>query len=211
MSGFHFLAKAIGAAAIVAASSGIASATVYDFSYTFVDSGAVSGDTTGNNSVITGSFDGTGPITDVTNISNITAQLNNGPSFSLNNWSYVPTSPNCGDPSCFKTGGAVASSNPLVNNFVFSSATMNSQLDLSQYFYIIQPWTNGPATIAAQFAFGTNPNTYIDYYNGQYAPGNWSLTAAVPEPATWAMMIFGFLGVGFVAYRRNSNHSFRLA
>jgi hypothetical protein len=28
--------------------------------------------------------------------------------------------------------------------------------------------------------------------------------AAVPEPATWAMMILGFLGVGFVAYRRKT-------
>lgn len=26
--------------------------------------------------------------------------------------------------------------------------------------------------------------------------------AAVPEPSTWAMMILGFAGVGFIAYRR---------
>jgi hypothetical protein len=25
---------------------------------------------------------------------------------------------------------------------------------------------------------------------------------AVPEPSTWAMMILGFCGVGFMAYRR---------
>ena len=36
--------------------------------------------------------------------------------------------------------------------------------------------------------------------------------AAVPEPATWAMMILGFFGVGFLAYRRkNTSPSFRLA
>ena len=36
--------------------------------------------------------------------------------------------------------------------------------------------------------------------------------AAVPEPATWAMMILGFFGVGFLAYRRkNTGPSFRLA
>jgi hypothetical protein len=34
---------------------------------------------------------------------------------------------------------------------------------------------------------------------------------AVPEPATWAMMILGFLGVGFMAYRRKGNVSLRLA
>jgi Ca2+-binding RTX toxin-like protein len=28
--------------------------------------------------------------------------------------------------------------------------------------------------------------------------------AAVPEPSTWAMMILGFIGVGFMAYRRKS-------
>jgi hypothetical protein len=26
----------------------------------------------------------------------------------------------------------------------------------------------------------------------------------VPEPSTWAMMILGFAGVGFMAYRRKS-------
>jgi hypothetical protein len=31
------------------------------------------------------------------------------------------------------------------------------------------------------------------------------MTAAVPEPSTWAMMILGFMGVGFMAYRRKRN------
>jgi hypothetical protein len=30
------------------------------------------------------------------------------------------------------------------------------------------------------------------------------ITAAVPEPSTWAMMLLGFAGVGFMAYRRKS-------
>jgi hypothetical protein len=35
---------------------------------------------------------------------------------------------------------------------------------------------------------------------------------AVPEPATWAMMILGFLGMGVVSYRRkNSAGAFRVA
>jgi hypothetical protein len=39
-------------------------------------------------------------------------------------------------------------------------------------------------------------------------------TSAVPEPATWAMMVLGFLGIGFMAYRRkgkNSESGFRFA
>jgi hypothetical protein len=32
-----------------------------------------------------------------------------------------------------------------------------------------------------------------------------AVTSAVPEPSTWAMMILGFAGVGFMAYRRKNN------
>jgi hypothetical protein len=35
--------------------------------------------------------------------------------------------------------------------------------------------------------------------------------AAVPEPSTWAMMILGFSGVGFMAYRRKGKPAFRFA
>jgi hypothetical protein len=32
--------------------------------------------------------------------------------------------------------------------------------------------------------------------------------AAVPEPSTWAMMLLGFLGVGFMAYRKKTTVRF---
>ena len=39
-----------------------------------------------------------------------------------------------------------------------------------------------------------------------------SMSAAVPEPSTWAMMILGFIGVGFMAYRRRDKQTgFRFA
>jgi hypothetical protein len=39
-----------------------------------------------------------------------------------------------------------------------------------------------------------------------------TFSAAVPEPSTWAMMILGFAGVGFMAYRRrNKQAGIRLA
>jgi hypothetical protein len=62
--------------------------------------------------------------------------------------------------------------------------------------------------------------------DGSYNGTNWSnpeggishlyitadFTAAVPEPSTWAMMILGFTGVGFMAYRRRNNGpAFRVA
>jgi hypothetical protein len=49
------------------------------------------------------------------------------------------------------------------------------------------------------------------YVSANGAPSVLQVTA-VPEPATWAMMILGFLGIGFIAYRGKRNHAgFRLA
>jgi hypothetical protein len=41
--------------------------------------------------------------------------------------------------------------------------------------------------------------------------GALTLTTAIPETSTWAMMILGFMGVGFMAYRRRGQPSLRLA
>ena len=38
-----------------------------------------------------------------------------------------------------------------------------------------------------------------------------NITADVPEPSTWAMMILGFAGIGFMAYRRSSKPAVRAA
>lgn len=32
--------------------------------------------------------------------------------------------------------------------------------------------------------------------------GTFAINSAVPEPSTWAMMVLGFAGIGFLAYRR---------
>jgi hypothetical protein len=63
---------------------------------------------------------------------------------------------------------------------------------------------------ASDLLASTNPNdghTYIPAlftadinYNGIDPPV--AVLAAVPEPSTWAMMILGFLGIGFAASRR---------
>jgi hypothetical protein len=36
------------------------------------------------------------------------------------------------------------------------------------------------------------------------ATGGATLAPAVPEPSTWAMLLLGFAGIGFMAYRRRS-------
>jgi hypothetical protein len=57
----------------------------------------------------------------------------------------------------------------------------------------------------------------LDYveFNGSPAELTLALNVPVltdvPEPSTWAMMILGFCGVGFLAYRRKSKVALRLA
>ena len=75
MLDFRSLVKVIGATAIVATSCGIAHATVFDFSYTFVESGAVGGNPATTGSVVSGSFSGNQVGTDIFNLSNISASL----------------------------------------------------------------------------------------------------------------------------------------
>jgi hypothetical protein len=42
--------------------------------------------------------------------------------------------------------------------------------------------------------------------------GGGSVVSTVPEPSTWAMMLLGFAGIGFMAYRRNQKGTaFRIA
>lgn len=42
---------------------------------------------------------------------------------------------------------------------------------------------------------------------GDSGSGSFTIASPVPEPSTWAMMILGFAGVGFLAYRRKRNGS----
>jgi hypothetical protein len=48
---------------------------------------------------------------------------------------------------------------------------------------------------------GENANAYTL----SFSPGIGNSVGAVPEPSTWAMMILGFCGLGFMAYRRKQN------
>ncbi len=53
-------------------------------------------------------------------------------------------------------------------------------------------------TVGATFANAQGGNDVIQAIQ---------LTTAIPEPATWALMILGFLGVGLMAYRRREGHN----
>jgi hypothetical protein len=86
-------------------------------------------------------------------------------------------------------------------------------------------YTGGPIVVSGNTVSGSEGNgtveflgtfTTLSWTNPQFE--NWygfdvgfQSVAAVPEPSTWAMMILGFCGLGFMAYRRKSEGSFRLA
>ena len=55
--------------------------------------------------------------------------------------------------------------------------------------------------------FGVNDAIFSDN-TGAFTIVVTQLAAAVPEPSTWAMMILGFAGVGFMAYRRRKVRCF---
>ncbi len=56
------------------------------------------------------------------------------------------------------------------------------------------------------YASLSNANGGAETFTAVGAP-----VAAVPEPSTWAMMILGFMGVGFMAYRRKGKPALRVA
>ncbi|MBC9878326.1 PEP-CTERM sorting domain-containing protein [Bradyrhizobium sp. INPA01-394B] len=83
---------------------------------------------------------------------------------------------------------------PFIETFTFSSFS----LPPGQY----------PTSFKYDFT-GSYPGTNVTKdYSGS---GSGPVVTAVPEPATWAMMILGFVGVGFVSYRRRAGSSLRLA
>ncbi|MEH2608626.1 hypothetical protein V1293_000915 [Bradyrhizobium sp. AZCC 1693] len=68
-------------------------------------------------------------------------------------------------------------------------------------FFEIGTSFSGPANATGELK--------LYYWDSNFGDNTQFVTAqisAVPEPSTWAMMILGFVGVGFLAYRRR-NHT----
>jgi hypothetical protein len=80
-----------------------------------------------------------------------------------------------------------------------NSLTLNSSASLTTYTYSFTTTTTGQL-VFTETGPSDQQGNILD---------NVVLTA-VPEASTWAMMILGFFGVGFMAYRRKSQGSLRL-
>jgi Protein of unknown function (DUF642)/PEP-CTERM motif len=87
---------------------------------------------------------------------------------------------------------------------LFTSTNNGSQVNLWQEETLDFTATGSSTTIS--LVGNTIPNgIYIGLDTVDLEQISGPITSAVPEPSTWAMMILGFCGVGFMAYRRKQN------
>ena len=94
--------------------------------------------------------------------------------------------------------GAIALGSVMTGDLIAAfSPPVGNNLDPGGYIFKFDPTAGNFTSLkfetgqtAFEFAFTANATTF---------------NSAVPEPSTWAMMILGFAGVGFMAYRRKSN------
>ena len=111
----------------------------------------------------------------------------------------------------------VSTSTPGVSldGFV-DTLTLNSAGQVTNWFFVLQTSTDfiyttgyvAPNCTSGCQDFASTNNTGFTNTTGN--AGTWQVSeqvAAVPEPSTWAMMILGFAGIGFMAYRRKSKPS----
>ncbi|MEH2529816.1 hypothetical protein V1277_003809 [Bradyrhizobium sp. AZCC 1588] len=113
----------------------------------------------------------------------------------------------------FWVGNYSANNGSAGLNVSITDGTSNTLL-LSES--VTAPATSEPSTWV-RFAFnfiadGTSNTISFNELNGPSYIGLDDVSvAAVPEPATWAMMILGFSAVGFMAYRRKSTPALMVA
>jgi hypothetical protein len=187
---FGFVASTMIAAFVPQA----ANATLYDFTF----DGAVIDvvgqfNTDGSNNVT--SFSGS--------VTSLTSPLNNGPITGL-----VPT------PGPF---APVPGGNYFTYNNTYDPATTTFNGDGLLFAFGVGNYGNffnlgNPDPSAVSLATWL-PDGPANGPGNLFIPGDLgslTVTAAVPEPGTWAMMILGFAGIGFMAYRRRGQPSLRL-
>jgi len=164
--------KLIQAAALLAACSGAAHASTFDFSYTFTSGQTVSGSLDGT---LSGNL-----VTDISDVSlTFDGQAFNGPLFI---GSFDTTSGGVN----YAANSAVVSTNAALNDFVIADNTDPLLNNVTNYFYYVNGTTT-PTGAGNHEAFAGNTVTGdAAFDNDTVAPGigTWSLTPSpVPLPA----------------------------
>jgi hypothetical protein len=92
----------------------------------------------------------------------------------------------------YSTGYVEPSSGQWIFSYDPGAPNVTSLITPYSYTYVS---TSGD-TNAGAFVFGGDNLTLVN--------STVTVVDGVPEPSTWAMMILGFGGIGFMAYRRKS-------
>jgi hypothetical protein len=175
------LKSLIAAAVLIITASATANATIYDFT---LDSSAydVTGQITTSGSLVTLI---TGNIT-----GDLTASI---------------TGPDTSNPGGFTSDNMFSTTTP----FVSSAGVL---FDAGGFVFNVYSAANGPTFdyFISSNQFGTDFNNQPLFNPGSLITGG-TIAEAVPEPSTWAMMILGFAGIGFMTYRRKARPGFRFA
>jgi hypothetical protein len=182
------LAGALALAPVVAGTA--ANATVlYSFSYSTLPDATISASGFGTFTTPDG---GTSPFT-VTGITG--GETYNG----IGDTITGPVSPYAGADNLLYYPGPPFVDFPGISFSTISSGDFNLYYDPSN----LGSWVLSSFNAPVGYPNGLSP---IDLQVTQLAS-----VAPVPEPATWAMMLLGFCGLGFLAYRRRSSGALRFA
>jgi hypothetical protein len=157
----------------------------------------------GNANAFFAPVNGPGTFTEASVVGNqiVLSGLNSG----LLSFMYTTSPPNTGSSV---TNGSNPSGNADLPNFFVS---LGSGAGFTGDHTINGTTPGGGDT--AVIAFDDNGSTDADYddFVVRISVSNGGTITAVPEASTWAMMILGFMGVGFLAYRRREGSGLRLA
>jgi hypothetical protein len=101
----------------------------------------------------------------------------------------------------------------LYNSITITDSGGTTVIDAAT-FPILNPATGNQGLGGSAYVniVDTNTITGVTFTSDQRAFEFDNVTiASVPEASTWAMMLLGFLGLGFMAYRRKESSTFRFA
>ena len=159
-----------------------AQATTYEFSYTQLD-----------HTIVSGTFDGTANGNLITGLSNFSVFVDSV-GFANNGNLYTYGGPSSG----FAPGQGVMSFNGLATDIAVADANLFG--GSAQSLLLIGRF-NGGATDAVNY---NTPAVNGGEGNGDYSASRWHLAevTAVPEPATYAMLLGGLALMGGAARRR---------
>ena len=88
---------------------------------------------------------------------------------------------------------------------LYSNGVFNHNFEFA---FVSDTCSGTPVASCDQYTVGLTPDAILSTPVTMTAD---FVTSAVPEPSTWAMLLLGFAGVGFMAYRRKSKPAMMVA